>query len=276
MTDSHVHPDFSLDAAGTIEEYCNKARELGLSGLYFTPHLELDPVRHFRDDRVRLFGQIVSMRSGWLDVYAAQVEEARRRFPELFIGLGIEVGYTPGLEPDIRSILSGHPFDFVLGAIHCLRHISITDHDEYDDYFRERSPAEVCEDYFSLLNSAIESEIFDTIAHLDAYKKYGYKLYGAEITRAARPFLKPTLRLMAQKGIGLEINTAGLRKELGETYPSREVLAQARAEGVRIITIGSDAHRVEDLGSGLLEAEQLSEELGFNPTNFQRRRPVKI
>lgn len=276
MVDSHVHPHFSLDASGTIEEYCNKAKELGLSGLCFTPHLELDPVRRLKDDRVRLFGQIVSMRSGWLDVYAAQVEEARQKFPELFIGLGIEVGYTPGLESDIRSILKTYPFDFVLGAIHCLSHISITDQDEGEDYFRGRSPAEVCEEYFSLLNSAVESELFDAIAHLDAYKKYGYKVYGAEIIPAARPFLGPTLRLMAQKGIGLEINTAGLRKEIGETYPSREILAQARSEGVRIITLGSDAHRVEDFGTNLLEAERLAAELGFNPTSFQSRHPIKI
>jgi histidinol-phosphatase (PHP family) len=273
MVDCHVHPDFSLDAQGKIEEYCNKAKELGLSGLCFTPHLELDPLRP-RDDQVRLSGQIVSMRSGWLDEYEGQVEAARRKFPELFIGLGIEIGYTPGLEDLFRSIVNAHQFDLVLGAIHCLRHISITDDDEYESYFQDRSPKEICEDYFALLKLAIESEIFDVIAHLDVYKKYGVDK--ERLSDEARPFLGPTLKLMAQKGVGLEINTAGLRKGPGETYPSRAILSQAQAEGIKTITLGSDAHRVEDLGKGLLEAEQLAESLGFNSTSFRRRRPVKF
>ena len=41
--DYHVHPDFSIDAKGSLREYCDRAIELGLSEIIFTTHVDSSP-----------------------------------------------------------------------------------------------------------------------------------------------------------------------------------------------------------------------------------------
>jgi hypothetical protein len=48
-------------------------------------------------------------------------------------------------------------------------------------------------------------------------------------------------------GCAIELNTAGLRKDCREIYPSREILQLAFQTGVPI-TFGSDAHAPEEVG----------------------------
>ena len=58
------------------------------------------------------------------------------------------------------------------------------------------------------------------------------------------------LRAVAAAGIALELNTAGLRKPVGEAYPAPGLLAEARALGIPL-TFGSDAHRPQEVGVGV-------------------------
>ncbi len=263
MVDYHVHPYYSLDGHGTIRDYCLKAKEIGIKGIGFTPHLELDPQRREIDDKVRLGDRIVSMRSDWIDVYLKDIEEARREFPELIIKAGLEVGYTEESEEEIARILSNYRLDYILGAIHCLDHISITSKNEYMDYFKNASVKRYCADYFYLLEKAIRSGLFEIIAHFDVYKKFGLSYYGKELLLTAEPYIKPILELMREKGIGLEINTAGLRREIRDIYPGEELLRKAKGIGVRVISIGSDAHEVEHLGVGIEKGLEIAERVGI-------------
>lgn len=52
----------------------------------------------------------------------------------------------------------------------------------------------------------------------------------------------------------LEINPAGLRKPINETYPSKQLLELAYELGIDI-TFGSDAHSVEQVGFMYEEAK---------------------
>ena len=61
----------------------------------------------------------------------------------------------------------------------------------------------------------------------------------------------------------LEINPAGLRKPISETYPSRQLLEEAYSLGIEI-TFGSDAHSVEHIGFGYEHSINLAKEIGFN------------
>ena len=73
----------------------------------------------------------------------------------------------------------------------------------------------------------------------------------------------------------IEFSSAGLRKPVGDTYPSGRLLDDLLDAGVRVTT-ASDAHTVEQVGSGfdVLERE-LDARAIVELTSFRRRRPVR-
>jgi len=275
-TDYHVHPNYSIDAFPVkIKDYCRRAVELGLVEICFTTHLELDPTRRHIDNFVIYKGKRHPVKDfSWLDGYFREIEDARREFwgVGLEVKAGIEVGYDLGLEKEIEKVLKAYPFDFVLGAIHCLDHIAISSMKESPRYFSCRTLAEVRDEYFKTLRAAVQTGFFDCLAHVDLYRRYGIRHYGTDILTIHRGAIEPILEEMARRGTGLEINTSSLRRGIEEFHPSREIISLAVEAGVKIFTVGSDAHCLEDLGDHIDEALALLEEFGLNNWAFTKRR----
>jgi len=263
FSDYHLHPDYSLDATGTIDQYCQKALELGLKEICFTTHYDTDPVRKDIDPLMRIDGQIVPLNKANVKRYIEDVKRANRIYSPLGLSVkvGLEADYAPHYEDDLRKNLSAFDLDYILGAVHCLDHIAISASDEAESYFKEKSLKELCQEYYEVLRKAVESGLFDAIAHLDIYRKYGLAFYGEEILTAHRGLVEPVLELMAENDVGLEINTGLLRKGHKEFSPSLEILNLALNMNVKITGFGSDAHRVMHLGKGIKEAYLLVEKL---------------
>ena len=274
MLDYHVHPDFSPDAEGSVDEYCARAIEVGLDEICFTTHCEPDPAR--KDiEKVRVNGQPQLVDSDWPDAYFAALAAARARFPRVTVLAGVEIGYEPGLEGIISDFLRRYPFDFVLGAIHCLDHVSITAGDEMDRFkaeYMSRGPESVAERYFHHLRAAAGSQLFDCLAHLDIYRKYIEPLFDQQFGATAESLLPSALKFVAETGTGIEVNSSALRRGNPEPYPDAHILRMAWDSGVRIFTVGSDAHRPADLGKGLETAVQALKALGAEPAWFRRRK----
>jgi histidinol-phosphatase (PHP family) len=70
------------------------------------------------------------------------------------------------------------------------------------------------------------------------------------------------LRAVAAAGMRVEINTAGLRKAVGEAYPAPALLVEAHALGVPLV-LGSDAHRPEHVGYAFDRAAELARAAGY-------------
>ncbi|MGI6453060.1 MAG: histidinol-phosphatase [Syntrophomonadaceae bacterium] len=277
-TDYHIHPNYSIDASAVhIEEYCYRALELGLTDICFTTHVELDPVRREKDNFVMVNGKKVSVFDrAWLDSYFHDILRAQELFrgSSLQIKAGVEVGYCSGCEEDIEKIVNNYPFDFVLGAIHCLDHIAISSMKESPWYFQPRTLDQVRRDYFATLQEMVATGLFDCLAHVDLYVRYGSRYFGPEIKLLHEGLIEPIFKEMAQKGMGLEINTSSRRRGLEEFHPSRKIVALAAESGITIFTVGSDAHTLAELGEYLDEAQAILQE--FNLTNhvYNRRQAV--
>jgi len=272
MVDYHVHPDFSHDAKGSVEDYCRRATEVGLKELCFTTHFEPDPVR--RDTEwVVVEGKKVSPVSGWPVAYFAAIERARVSFPSLSILAGVEVGFEPELEPTIREFLEKYRFDFVIGAVHCIDHVAFTAGSELDAAVAAFGPDQhgFCRHYHANLRAAAGSGLFDCLAHLDIYRKYLGKAFGDGFLADCAAGFPETLACIAGTETGIEVNTSALRRGEDEPYPGRAILLQAAAAGVRRFTVGSDAHRVLDLGTGSDRAVNLLSGLGATSARFPRR-----
>ena len=69
----------------------------------------------------------------------------------------------------------------------------------------------------------------------------------------------------------LELNSAGLRKPVGEIYPSRQLLEEAYALDIPI-TFSSDAHAIDQIGFGYDITTTLAKEVGYTKAvTFQDR-----
>jgi histidinol-phosphatase (PHP family) len=276
MIDYHIHTNHSMDAKGAIHEYCEQAQRLRLQEICFTNHCELDVAR--TDNVIQFDGDRQPLTREALRKMQHEILRAQElyRGSGLTIKFGLEVGYYEGIESRLREITEGIDFDFLLGSIHCLDHICIDSSKECIRYFSQYSAKDMLFNYYRAIEQLIDSQLFDSIGHLDVYKKYGHAFYGKDIDVFPPEHLNKIFRMMAEKEIALEVNAAGYR-QFNEFYPSPTLMRCARAQGVSMITIGSDCHKVEDLGVGIEEALEYARSFGFETVYaFDKRKPVQI
>ena len=260
LVDYHVHSDYSVDATGTVVEFCDRALKLGLREICFTQHYDLEPL-----ERARLNGRLVPMDSDWLDHYLNDVEKAREMYKGtgLKIKFGVEVGCSHRYLKEIEKTLKQYSFDYVIGSIHYLDEMRISEPTETWLRFRGLSAREVCRRYYLEMERVVKTGLFDAIGHFDIYKKYGDRFFGEDIFHGYEGLVEPIFDYMAGNSIGLEVNTQCFRKGLSEPSPSEGILKIAKERGVRVITLGSDCHSVAQLGMDLEKVVRMVENAGF-------------
>ena len=277
MFDYHIHPDYSIDAEPfSIADYCVKALRIGLKEICFTTHCEFDPIRKDFDWFVRCNGEIVPMHPNtWMDMYFADITRCAGIYgPQgLIVKAGLEAGFDMGLDKYIEKVLSRYPFDFVIGSVHCLDHIAISSEKESPGYFQGATLQEAADKYFNTLGEAVASGMFDVIGHLDIYRRHGTEFFGKETVSAYKEHLDGILQLMLKNSTGIEINTSAARHYRGAFYPAESILVRAVEKGVKLFTIGSDCHRISELGQGINQAMKTAKKLGINFSVFKKRKP---
>lgn len=279
LADYHVHPGYSMDAEPcSIDRYCRQAVALGIREICFTTHFECDPLRRHIDWLVRMNGGLYPMDHwAWIDHYLAEIERAKGTYKTsgLIVRAGVEVGYDLGLEPVIEKLIADYPWDYVLGSVHCLNHIAISSRKESPAYFRGRTAKQVCREYYFTMAEAVGTGFFDCVGHLDIYKRYGLDCLGDELNDTELVHAEGVLKQISRQGMGLEINTSGWRRDQ-DCFPSQSLLKLAKECGVKIFTVGSDAHRISELGQGLPEAIQLLQKHALSLYSFEKRIPTAL
>jgi len=242
-----MHTPLCRHATGEPTELAAQALKVGLSEIGFSDH---SPMPRDDFDDWRMF-------DSELDEYVAKVEKARREHPNLTIKLALEVDYLPGYEDWIKDLARRHPWDYFIGSVHYVSESWAIDSPYQLSQWRNREPMEVWTAYFERLTMAAESKLFDIIGHADLCKKFCF--YPKEdVTPLFTRFLDATQR----SGTAIELNTAGLRKDCKEIYPSAAFLKLA-AERKIPITFGSDAHAPKEVGLNFAEAIQQAREAGY-------------
>jgi histidinol-phosphatase (PHP family) len=245
--DYHMHTPLCRHATGEPVELAAQAVRLGLQEIGFSDHSPM-PRDDFDDWR---------MRAAELDTYVAQVERARREHPRLVIKLALEVDYLPGYEDWIRDLAARHPWDYFIGSVHYVSDSWALDNPQQISEWKRRDPWEVWSAYFERLTLAAESGLFDILGHADLCKKFCF--YPQQ---DCTPLFTRFLQAAKRHGTAIELNTAGLRKECKEIYPSLPIVRLAAQLGVPI-TFGSDAHAPNEVGMNFAEALQLARSAGY-------------
>ena len=113
---------------------------------------------------------------------------------------------------------------------------------------------------------------FDVYGHLDYVVRYGPNKDKEYTYEKYKDILDSILKLLIEKGKGIEINTGGVKSGLKELHPCTSIVKRYRELGGEIITIGSDAHTPEHIASHFNRAEEVLKECGFKYyTIFEKR-----
>ena len=255
--DYHMHTPLCRHATGEPGEYAARAVAIGLTEIGFSDH---SPMPRDNFDNWRMY-------AGQLDEYVAKVRQAQKDFPNLTIRLALEVDYLPGCEDWIRGLAARHPWDYFIGSVHYVSDSWVIDDPQQLSEWKHRTAAEVWSAYFDRLTLAAESGFFEIIGHVDLPKKFGHR----PPTDCA-PLYEKFLNAARRHNCAIELNTAGLRKDCHEIYPSRQILELAFQKGVPI-TFGSDAHAPGEVGMNFAEAIRLARDVGYQEScRFTRRK----
>lgn len=273
MIDYHIHPDYSIDAKGRPETYIQKALDMGLKEICFTTHIDLCPKSKFYAIKVNKKIQPPTIDN--VGFYVDEINSLKEKYSKqnIKIKLGAEFDYYKKHENEIIKIADSFDFDYLLVGVHVVNGIAIDVLPDAEQYFSNRSLEIVLTEYFDVVKSLIKMKLFNCIAHLDIYKRFGYRFFGDKILTEYKSHITEVFELMNKNNIGLEINTSALRKGFDECYPSNKMLTDAFNSGINIITVGSDCHQVEDLGYQINTAITTMKNIGWcNIATFTKRK----
>ena len=236
MIDYHLHVVAHGDRPMTVENilaYLEVARERGLRQMGITEH------DRYLDD-----------------VDLAAFQEAREKFQDVGLRLGIEIDFLPGNEKEMDRVASALPYDYVIGSVHRVdgeevdRQSDMRIYEQYETY-------ELYEAYYENVRKAALSERFEVLGHPDLIK-----IFRRFPERDITPILEETADAVAESGIVVDVNAAGLRKPVGEIYPSRRLLEMFHRRGVPIV-LSSDAHAPHEVAAGYDESLKLVYDVGY-------------
>lgn len=111
---------------------------------------------------------------------------------------------------------------------------------------------------------------FNILGHADLVKRYTKQ-------HCDNPFhdeLRAIFNIIIPEGKGIELNTSGVRYGLTSGMPSDDILKLYKQCGGEIITLGSDAHKPDDIAFQFRESLELLQSIGFKYiTTFDNQKP---
>lgn len=261
----HDHGESGPYTQELIDRYVFSGEERGVTELGFTEHIfrfreanELlgewwseDP-----DPKMRAYCEryIAEHSTQSLDEYIDALTVAKSR--GLPVKIGLEIDYYPGRMSEIDGFLADYPLDFRLGSVHWIGAWGFDDPGVGDEW-EVREIESVWTRYFDLLADLIATNSIDALAHPDLVKKFGYRLAQEPVELYRR-----VATMAAERSIAFEVSSAGLRKPVGEAYPSSLFLEVIRSAGASITT-ASDAHGPQEVGVDFDRLSEMAITAGF-------------
>ena len=254
LIDMHTHSDNSPDGVHSPMYMCENAVARGLRGIAITDHCEID----------KFFEQKYAS-----TVFHSYFEcaKARNAFEgQILVLIGLEIGQHLSNVDLCRKLIDKYPYDFILGSVHTPRgmtqDIKEIEYDKLDVY-------EFMNNYFDELTEVANLRLCDALAHITCPMRRIQGKYHIDFDYGrVKESLDRLLLAIIKNGLALEINTSGLRQDIGLMMPEEKIVRRYHELGGKYITIGSDSHTVHDIGAGIEEAMKMIKSCGFDKITF--------
>lgn len=261
--DYHVHTSFSSDCNEAMENQINAAISLGLKEIALTDHVDYD----YPD-----IGFPFMIDYG---EYTKEFNKLKEKYiNQINIILGVEIGFQPHVINDIENFLIQYPFDFIICSTHVCDKLDLYN----GDFFKDKEQKNAYLRYFECVLDNIKTfSSYDVYGHIDYINRYGNYKNKILSYQDYKDIIDSILNIIIKSDKGIEINTSGYRYGLGHTNPQFPILKRYKELGGKIITVGSDSHRSQDICSYFDKAYDILKEAGFSEiTVFKNRKPSFI
>ena len=237
LSDYHFHTLCSSDSPAPLAQQAKAAMAAGVREICVTDHWNLLDQQGNRLPAVYDWGPSL-----------AQWKKLRSRWPGVLDPAAVDASLTlPELDFVIGSLHSQSARAGGLGIFTAARACA-----------GKEDGIGILDDYMDMLEELVDTQGWDVLGHIIYPLRYIPAEYGLDL-RPWRDRLAEILRRVISQGKGIEFNTSA-----GATVDQwREVLALYRDLGGQVLTLGSDAHRPQQMAAAFPEALELIRETGF-------------
>ncbi len=247
MFDYHLHTRLCNHAEGSMAAFIRQALYRGFEEICFLDHLTITGSP-----------RPMTMDVAEVPLYFQTVQRLKRSYSDrIAVKAGLEIEFNPRYTELFKQIVDDFAFDVIGSSIHQLDGIDIVSGtNDRDDAFPV--PETLQRRYLDYLEMMLTNDYFDIICHLDLLKKFG---------DGSRPYfedrLADILSRATARNLTVEVNTSGFDHPAAEAYPSRQILTMLKNTGIAV-TIGSDAHRPEEIGRHFDRGFEMIQAAGYH------------
>lgn len=280
LADYHIHCKYSDDSEEDLEKIIETAINKGIGEICFTDHVDygikLDKDvfekidENAKKDWIKKIGRI-DLNVDYPN-YFKEIEELREKYKDkITIRQGLEFGMQVHTIKDFQKLFDKYKekFDFVILSCH-----QVNDKEFWTNEFQKGKSideynAEYYEEIYRVMSRYSDYSI---LGHLDHIQRYNETIYSFE---KSREIIVKILKKVIEDNKGIEVNTSSFRYGLKELTPERDILKLYHELGGKIITIGSDAHKAENVGEHIPYIQEELKKIGFiDICTFDKMKPI--
>lgn len=271
MADYHVHTSYSDDSVYPMEDVVKDAIQMGLVEICFTDHVDYGIKVDWDSGTEIVYRNGEPFANVDYPNYVRQIRQLQSQYQDqITLKLGLEFGVQMHTIPQYEALFQRYPFDFIILSVH-----QVEDKEFWtQDFQKGRTQKEYNERYYEeMLHLVHHFPHYSVLGHIDLITRYDKA--GIYPFSKIRPYLEDILKKVIADGKGIEVNTSSHRYGLADSTPSKEILKLYYELGGEILTIGSDSHKPEHLGTYIDEAKELLRTIGFRAfCTFERMKPI--
>jgi len=259
MYDYHVHSCFSTDSDASLDSIFENAINNGLKGICLTDHIDY---QHSMDSNDFTFNPTE---------YFKVLKDYKNKYKNILdIYIGVELGIQDTVYKECHELLNNNDFDFVLMSQHMIDGVDLYDREIYKKYSLEDA---ILKYYKTVLRNISGFNNYNCLGHLDLIRRYDEDAKEYNMHQF-KDIIEEILRKIIENEKGIEINAGGYRYNLNAANPDWWIVEMYYELGGRIITLGSDAHKAEGVGTKFAFIKKELKKIGFTKaTYFEKRKP---
>ncbi len=276
--DYHVHTEFSDDSNYAMEKVIKDAIVLGLDEICFTDHVDYGIKKDWDEPGEMLYRKgglgepdKMPLANVHYPIYYKTFKEMRALYDDkISLKFGLEFGMQTHTIEKYEKLFAGFPFDFIILSVHEVENKEFWN----QDFQKNKTQQEYNERYYEELLYLVQHyHNYSVLGHMDLITRYDN--VGHYPFEKLKPILTKIFKYIIADGKGIEVNTSSHRYGLSDLTPSQDILKLYRELGGHILTIGSDSHKPEHLGTFIDETKLKLKTLGFREfCTFDKMKPI--